>query len=64
MLKSGVYRCNDLYIHPILRFSNFNKGFRWFVYTCITFGVKKCLGKKLKMYFEYIIKFRIFVFYQ
>ena len=45
MLKSGVYRCNDLYIHLILRFFRFNKGFGWFVYTCITYGVKKCLGK-------------------
>ena len=45
MLKSGVYRCNDLYIHLILRFFRFNKGFQWFVYTCITYGVKKCLGK-------------------
>ena len=45
ILKSGVYRCNDLYIHRILQIFNFNKGFQWFVYTCITSGVKKCLGK-------------------
>ena len=62
ILKSGVYRCNDLYIHWISRFSTLIR-VSDDLYIHVLHQELKMPGEKLKMYFEYIIKFRIFVFY-